>query len=228
MHLTGSIFWYPWEGGGNNCNSIFIKGEKNILVDPGHVKNEFGEPCLDSLKSKLKEDGFTFNDIDLVLLTHGHPDHCEAAGVVCEEAGARLAIHNKEEEVIEAVARMFGRNSAGGEDKPFVEPDILLQEGKLEAGQDREIEVVHTPGHSPGSASYFLSDEGVLISGDAVFRGSIGRTDLPGGNMKEMAQTVDKLSRMEGIKWLLPGHMGPVEGEENVSRNFSMIKSVFF
>jgi len=222
MHLSGNIYWYPWEGMGNNCNSYLLAGEKTVLIDPGHVRNETGERCLEKLRAKIKADGFNLEDIALVLLTHGHPDHCEAAGVVAEESGARIAIYHEEEQVLEAVSRMFRIDP--------VKPDLLLQEGELELGEEEKqnIQVIHTPGHSPGSASFFIPDEGALISGDAVFRGSIGRTDLPGGDMKALGKSVDKLAQLQGVKWLLPGHMDLVEGEDNVSRNLSTIKSFFF
>ncbi len=228
MQLTEKIYWYPWEGAGNNCNSIFLKGEKNVLIDPGHVRNEFGQNCLENLKTQMEADGNSLDKVDLVLLTHGHPDHCEAAGVIAEQNGAKTAIYHEEVQVIEAVARMFGLKSPGSEDKPFLEPDILLEEGNLEVGSDMVIEVIHTPGHSPGAVTFFLSEEGALITGDVIFRGSIGRTDLPGGSMKDMANSVSRLSNLEGVKWLLPGHMDLVEGEQNVQRNISAIKSMFF
>ncbi len=222
MHLTGNIYWYPWEGIGNNCNSCLIAGEKNLLVDPGHLRNEMGERCLEKLKARLENDGFNLDDISLILCTHGHPDHCESASTISQESGAKIAIYHEEEQVLEAVSRMFRMDP--------IKPDLLLQEGDLEIGEGEKkiIKVIHTPGHSPGSVSFFLPEEGALISGDAVFRGSIGRTDLPGGDMNALGRSIEKLANLSGVKWLLPGHMDLVEGEDNVAHNLSAIKSFFF
>jgi len=222
MHLTDSVYWYPWEGMGNNCNTYLITGEKNVLVDPGHVRNEMGERCLDKLQNRMQADGFDLEDISLVLCTHSHPDHCEAAGTIAQMNNARVAMHYEEENIMEAISRMFRTQP--------IEPDFLLQEGELEVGEKdkRVFQVIHTPGHSPGSVSFFLPEEGALISGDAVFRGSIGRTDLPGGDIKALGRSIDKMTQLQGVRWLLPGHMDLVEGEVNVNRNLSTIKHFFF
>lgn len=225
MHLSGKIYWYPWEGYGNNCNTYLIAGEKTILVDPGHLSNEFGESCMETLEQKLKEDGFSFESIGLIICTHGHPDHFESTSFLKDKSGARVAVHKDEEPMLQAISNMYREKM--GDNAPAMNADILLDEGELEAG-DVTMQVIHTPGHSPGSVCFYLPEEKVLISGDTVFRGSIGRTDLPGGSMDTMGQSVDKLSQLENIDFLLPGHMDMVEGEENVKRNFDTIKSMFF
>lgn len=225
MLLGGKVYWYPWEGYGNNCNTYLIAGEKNVLVDPGHLRNEFRESCMDTLEQKLKKDGFSFEDIKLIICTHGHPDHFESASFLRDKSGARVAIHKDEEPMLQAISGIYRERQ--GDNAPDMTPDILLDEGELEAG-DTVIKVIHTPGHSPGSVSFYLPEEKALISGDTVFRGSIGRTDLPGGNMDTMKESVDKLSLLDDIEWLLPGHMDLVEGNENVKRNFETIKNYFF
>ncbi len=222
MKLTENIFWYPWQGHGNNCNSYVLKSEKTILIDPGHIRNEFREDCLGSLTKKLKADGFSLEDIDMVLCTHGHPDHYESASFIREKSKARVAIHKDEEPMLQAMASMFGLSGTGADT-----PDIMLDDGELKVG-DIMLKVIKTPGHSPGSSCFYYEPEQVLFSGDTIFRSSIGRTDLPGGDMKTMGESVDKLAAIEGIRLLLPGHMDAVEGEENVKRNFDTIKNFFF
>lgn len=224
--LTENLFWYPWEGYGNNCNTYLLQGEKNILVDPGHLRNEFGEDCLEQLRKKIEKDGFSFEDIKLIVCTHGHPDHYESAPTIREESGARIAVHREEEYLLDAMARIY--RERGGNTNINFTPDIFLQEGDLEVG-DTVLKVLHTPGHSPGSACFYHYKEKALISGDTVFRSSIGRTDLPGGDMELMKKSIEKLSLMEEeIQCLLPGHMDMVSGPENVNRNFSTIKNYFF
>ena len=166
--------------------------------------------------------------MDLILCTHGHPDHIEAAGVVREKSGAPLALHREDEFILAAIERHFG--SAAGREKPALKPDIYLQEGELEPGGDgfEPIRVIHTPGHSPGSVCFLLPRQKVLISGDTVFENSIGRSDLPGGNMATLGQSITKLAALKDVEMLLPGHMGFVSGAENVRRNFERIKYYFF
>ncbi len=225
MLLTGNIYWYPWEGYGNNCNTYLLAGEKNVLVDPGHLRNESRESCMDALERKVKADGFSFEDIHLIICTHGHPDHYESASFLREKSGARIAIHKDEEPMLQAMAGIYRERQ--GDNAPDLNPDIFLDEGDLEVG-DLAIKVIHTPGHSPGSVCFYLPNENALISGDTVFRSSIGRTDLPGGDMEAMRESVDKLSLLDNVQLLLPGHMDQVEGEENVKRNFQTIKNFFF
>ncbi len=225
MHLQGKIYAYPWRGHGNNCNTYLLAGEKNVLVDPGHIRNEFRESCLETLEKELAEDGFNWENIDIILCTHGHPDHFESAGTVRDKSGARVFLFKEEEPLLDAMARMFRERY--GDNAPELSTDVLLDEGQLELG-DIALEVIHTPGHSPGSACFYFPAENVLISGDTVFRGSIGRTDLPGGDMGSMKSSVDKLANLSGVELLLPGHMDPVKGEEEVKRNFMSIKTFFF
>lgn len=226
MLLTDNLFWYPWEGYGNNCNTYLIQGGKNILIDPGHLRNELGEKCLERLQKKLEQDGISFKDIHLIICTHGHPDHYEAAPAIREQSGVRIAVHKDEEYLLEAMARIY--RERGGDDAIDFTPDILIQEGDLEVG-GTVLKVLHTPGHSPGSICLYHQREKALVSGDTVFRSSIGRTDLPGGDMEAMKESINKLALIkEEIQWLLPGHMNMIEGPDNVNLNFTTIKNYFF
>ena len=88
--------------------------------------------------------------------------------------------------------------------------------------------MIHTPGHSHGSVCIMLHRLKVLISGDTVFENSIGRSDLPGGDMATLGRSIDKLAALQDVELLLPGHMGFVSGAEDVRRNFERIKYFFF
>lgn len=227
MKVTDKMFAYIWRGRGNNCNSYLYSGEKVILVDPGHIHNEFNENCLERLLSEMDADGINAEDIDQIFCTHGHPDHCEAASLLNEKFNIPVAMHEKEESHMEMLAQFFEQMTGKRPSLPQI--DIYLQEGELELGDGKEIiEIIHTPGHSPGSLSFYFPQERVLVSGDAVFQGSIGRTDFPEGSMEVLGESVQKLSGIEGVEWLLPGHMQPVKGEEAVKNNYKMINSLFF
>jgi glyoxylase-like metal-dependent hydrolase (beta-lactamase superfamily II) len=112
---------------------------------------------------------------------------------------------------------------------PQFEPFIYLVEGDLILGKERKInlQVLHTPGHSPGSLSIYWPDNRVLISGDVVFYGGVGRTDFPGGSITLLKQSIEKLSKLE-VDYLLPGHSteygGIIEGKERVERNFQAVR----
>ncbi len=230
MQLTEKLYWYPWQGMANNCNSYLYRGEQLILFDPGHINNELNENCLERLSSQISDDGFDLNDLDLVLCTHGHPDHVEAVGQIREQSGARFGIHKDDEFILEAMAKHYANQ--GGEDFPSLKPDFYLEEGDLDSGSGKEageqIKVLHTPGHSPGCVCFYLPGEKALISGDTVFEGSIGRADLPGGDMDTLGRSVEKLASLEDIEMLLPGHMGYVSGSAAVKRNIEQIKRFFF
>ncbi|HPZ65551.1 MAG TPA: MBL fold metallo-hydrolase, partial [Bacillota bacterium] len=96
-----------------------------------------------------------------------------------------------------------------------------------EGGADT-IRVLHTPGHSPGALCFYFPGEKVLVTGDTVFHSSIGRSDLPGGNLAALERSIVSLARLEEVELLLPGHMGPIQGAENIRRNFELVQRMFF
>jgi len=230
MQLTEQLYWYPFQGRANNCNSYLLRGSQTILFDPGHIYNDFNESCLEMLVRQLSADGIELADIDLILCTHGHPDHVQSVGIVREKSGARFGMHQGDDFILEALSQSYA--SQTGKELPSLKPDFYLEEGRLDLSaenrQSDHIEVLHTPGHSPGCVCFFLPEYKALISGDTVFEGSIGRTDFPGGSMEALGQGVDKLSCLEEVELLLPGHMGYISGAAAVKHNFDLIKRYFF
>ncbi len=226
MQITERLYGYTWRGSGNNCNTYLFVGEKTILIDPGHIQNELGERCLERLLAGLAQDGFHPEQLDLILCTHSHTDHCEAAVAFKTEREIPLAMHQDEEGHMEKIARFFMQMT--GKKPALPQIDIYLREGELELGEKDKIQVLHTPGHSPGSLSFYFPRERALLTGDAVFHGSIGRTDLPNGNLKTLEKSVQKLARIKQVEWLLPGHMQPVYGQAAIQRNYQLIQRMFF
>lgn len=220
MRLLDNVYAYVWDGAGNNSNTFLVAGDIPILVDPGHVVNEMGESCYQRLVDSLAADGFKPEDIGLVINTHTHPDHCEANRMFQQNASARIAFHKEAEREMAAFFR-------GG--TPGFSADLYLQEGELKVGRGQQavLEVFHTPGHSPGSICLYLPEIKALITGDLVFALSIGRTDIPGGDFAALEKSVRRMAELD-VEHLLPGHMGIVQGRQNVERNFRYVSQAFF
>ncbi len=171
-------------------------GEAAVLIDPGGIK---------ALKY------ITDNGIHLkyILLTHGHYDHIIAAEKTADATGAKIAAHKDEQELIsDSVMNMSKFFS-----KPItLTPDVWLNEGDTVEG----LTLIHTPGHTQGSCCYYSETAKVLFSGDTMFRGTVGRTDLYGGSEEAMYKSIrEKLLTLPDNVVVYPGHNEPTTiGEE--------------
>lgn len=156
-----------------------------------------------------------------VVLTHSHIDHCGGVADVIARYAIPLYAHQSESFFranIENTAAMYGL--AGSFYKNCPEPDNYLKEGERLVLLGREISVFETPGHSPGSVSLYFPELNCVISGDVLFSGSIGRTDLPGGDYAQLISSINRLLReLPAETQVLSGH-GPdttlgIEKESN-------------
>ncbi len=136
-----------------------------------------------------------------ILNTHGHPDHIYGNAAVKEATGARLAIHRLDE------YRLRERATAPIEVPPC-DADDLFDEGPLGYVRDLDIEALHTPGHTEGSTSFYLPSERTLFSGDLLFKGTVGRVDLPGGDARQMEASLARVAALPAETRVYPGH-GP-------------------
>ncbi|RME61459.1 MAG: MBL fold metallo-hydrolase, partial [Candidatus Dadabacteria bacterium] len=184
-----------------NCRVLW--NEKNtaecIVIDPG------GE--FEKIQSFLKQ--ISPSKIH-ILLTHSHIDHCGAVADLKDNYACTLYGHSNEKEFREKVlelAALYGLLGEGFKNCP--EPDIYLKGDEELEIIGIKIKVLFTPGHSPGHLAFYLPDEGALFGGDTVFKGSIGRTDLPGGNGPLLLQSIsEKILTLPQETVILPGH-GP-------------------
>lgn len=144
--------------------------------------------------------------IKLIVNTHAHVDHVLAIESIKRTFDARFALHADEMPILEAVpaqASMF----LGKPVTPVPSPDILLKEGDIIEVGDIRMKVIHTPGHSPGGIC--LHGDGVVFSGDTLFNFGIGRTDFPGGNHRQLLNSIAlKLFALPDDTVVYPGH-GP-------------------
>jgi hydroxyacylglutathione hydrolase len=139
-----------------------------------------------------------------VILTHGHPDHLGAAAVLAGHFRIPLWIHEADEKMMRSEA---GRGLAamfGIEPPPLA--GRLLADGEILTLGALELQVIHSPGHTPGSILLF--GEGLLFSGDTLFREDVGRTDLPGGDEAALRRSLDRIRALPPQTVILPGH-GP-------------------
>lgn len=201
-----------------DCNTYVIKGSSTILIDPGSPQ------FLTALIQNLQQDGIAAKDIDIITNTHLHGDHCGANEAFKQISGAKILSHPLQKQfydvtVIET-ALFFGF--------PPIEftADSYADNNKLDTG-DMEFEFIPSPGHSPDSICFYSQKDKILICGDVIFAGNIGRADLPGGNADELKCSIEKLSQLE-ISHLLPGHMNTVTNAEAVKNNFNLIKEQAF
>jgi glyoxylase-like metal-dependent hydrolase (beta-lactamase superfamily II) len=176
----------------------------------------------------MEADGFKVKDVGLLIGTHSHPDHIEATEPVVQGNGALFALSREEDEHYRNMGKAYFQ-ALGGQSSQ-VTPFFYLKEGDLSLGsadQRVAVKVLSTPGHSPGSVSLYFEQDKILVTGDVVFAGSVGRTDLPGGSPSLLRQSIDRLSRLD-VEHMVPGHsteMGSVlSGKDKVRRNFYGVK----
>ena len=155
-------------------------------------------PSLAWIGEELAARGWTLR---LIVSTHGHWDHTGDNAAVAGATGAEIAVHPLDREMLERPAPMW----APFEIPPSVPAVELAEGGEVRFGSIR-LTVLHTPGHTPGSVSLLARDEGLLFSGDTLFAGGWGRVDLPGGSPEAMVASLGRLTDLEPVIGVLPGH----------------------
>jgi len=191
-----------------NCYILGDEGtQQGVVIDPGG-DSEIIEAHLKKLKLKVEH----------IILTHGHIDHIGALSQLKKTTGAAILIHSKDSAMLRDPSQNLSLFSGGRMVAP--KADRLLEEGDIVQCGDIKLEVLHTPGHTPGGIS-LLTDK-MIFTGDALFCGSIGRTDFPGSSHQELISSIkSKLLNKDDDFVVHPGH-GPSStiGEERRNNPF--------
>lgn len=181
---------------GTNCYIVRKEGSKQcVVIDPGDDGDKIGK--------FIQDEGLQLEDI---LLTHGHFDHVLGVADLISVAGGRVCAYEGEKELLEDaglnVSAMTGRAVS-------IQADVLLKDGQVYETAGMKFKVIHTPGHTKGSCCYYMEEEKTLFCGDTLFFESIGRSDLPTGNGRELVDSLrEKVLTLPADVRALTGH-GP-------------------
>ena len=193
-------------------NCYLIRREESdraLIVDPG----DEAEKLLGAIEALGV-------GLDGILITHTHFDHIGAVAPVARATGAEVWVPEAERHVL-ADINSFLPGPGFGPFEPYEAEHTLEGGERLELG-GFEIDVLSTPGHSPGHLTFSIPDEAAVLSGDVLFQGSVGRTDLPGGDWATLLESIRSL--VEGLPaetTVYPGHMGVTSlGAERATNPF--------
>ena len=184
-----------------NCYVVSDETRECVIIDCGAFYPEEKKEILEY----IRDNNLTPKHL---LATHGHLDHNFGNQFILDEFGLKVEIHRDDEDFIthseEQAEKFFGLMSFGK----------LPEVGRLLTGSDtihfgnHRFSIIETPGHSRGGIFFYCKEESVCFSGDSLFRGSIGRTDLNGGSMFMLIQSLRSISQLPDDTIVLPGH-GP-------------------
>ena len=193
-----------------NCFVVGCEATRQAaVIDPGgHAER---------VLSALQKDNL---DLAAIINTHAHFDHVGANKALKEATGAPLMIHGLDAPMLARASEAAAAWGLRAEASPV--PDRLLEDGDIIDCGNLRFKVIHTPGHSPGGSCYHIAEEKALFVGDTLFAGSIGRTDLPGGDYDTLITSIQtKLFILPDDTIVYNGHMEDTTiGEEKRSNPF--------
>jgi len=161
------------------------------------------DPAFETDRILAEADGLGYR-VTHIINTHGHSDHTAGNEAIKAATGARLLIHKLDAGRLGKMAHRTFSRILGGKGSPV--PDVLLNDNDLiKIGNGIHLRVIHTPGHTPGSMCLYT--DGHIFTGDTLFVGAVGRTDLPGGSSKQLLTSIkEKIYTLPGSTIVWPGH----------------------
>ncbi len=162
------------------------------LIDPAFE--------IDKILSIVNQEGYR---VSFIINTHNHSDHCAGNAQILKETNARLLIHEQDADGLLKIRNRIFARLMGGQGSP--KPDVRLKDGYVINVGESSLKVIHTPGHSPGSICLYGDNQ--LFTGDTLFVGGVGRTDLTGGSQKQLHESIKRslfILPDETVVW--PGH----------------------
>jgi len=196
-----------------NCYIVYdeMTGEAAI-IDPG---DDF--PLIDQTVKPLRL------DVRKCFVTHGHFDHIMAVERVQKEYKTKVVIRAEDAACLTSASASLLTMARLGQPFRACEPDIILKGGEITKVGEATVDFIHTPGHTPGSMCIRMDN--VLFTGDTLFEGDCGRTDLPGGDRGQMESSLRKLYRLEDDYIIYPGHDVPTTLGMERDNNRDMLKA---
>ncbi|MCC6753951.1 MAG: MBL fold metallo-hydrolase [Saprospiraceae bacterium] len=196
-----------------NTYIVYNEGGEAWIIDPGCMTHTEEATIVDFLESK------GLRPVRM-LLTHAHIDHILGCAFFGEQYGMLAEMHVREEALMQAAVGIAGMYGIPYRAAPWSK-DYLYEGQELFLGQQRWT-ALWCPGHSPGSLCFYQKEESILIAGDVLFEGSIGRTDLPGGDHEALIRSIrEKLFVLDNSTKVLPGHGGSTTiGREKMTNPF--------
>jgi glyoxylase-like metal-dependent hydrolase (beta-lactamase superfamily II) len=164
-----------------NTYILYDESRECVIIDPG---------CYDDQERAMLSDFIEKNGLKPVKLlnTHCHLDHIFGNGYVAKRYGLELEMNRHDQRILDAfqaTCDLYGMNC-----DPSPQPGVFLEEGDIVKFGNSELEILFTPGHSPGSITFYNREQKFMIAGDVLFYGSIGRTDLPGGHHQTLIDNI--------------------------------------
>ena len=184
-----------WIGDPTNCYIVFDeKSTETMVIDPAGDVDKIVE-MIDILKGKLK----------YIYITHCHGDHIGGVNELKNRCGGKILIHRYDAEGLND--EKINLTTYIGMDKIELDADSRVDDGDLLHLGDLEFKIIHTPGHTIGGTSLYCEEEKLLFSGDTLFRGTWGRTDLPTGSIEDIMNSItNKLLILPDDTIVYPGH----------------------
>ena len=181
-----------------NTYLLFDETKECVIIDPG---------CNNEHEKKLLSNFIAENELTPIHLlnTHCHIDHILGNKYVADTYGLTLVSHKGEIPVLEFGSQTAAMYHIPYEKSPNIE--IFVDEGDVISFGNTTLDIIYTPGHSPASISFYHKESKILIAGDVLFQGSIGRTDLPGGNFEVLIRMIkSKFLTLPDETIVYPGH----------------------